>query len=275
MSLMRFVLFVVVAASATPLAAQIPDSLWTIRGGTFAGTTVHVNTYLASRRSSRFLRLSRLEGDSRFVSWSPSHLPAPVAFRPGKITADDSLAFWSILRQMETDMGMRLFEPATIARDDDPDDVIVVDTKYMSSDDGVTYVTWSNNGGLYDARVYLRSRSTLHDSRIVTHEMMHALGFGHTSAWSSIMNSGEWAPRRLTPDDVAYAQFAFESRAESERTDMWQRLALAVERDSAVADPERYAACIPDWSGPVIGLVRSVPAVLPIAGPQRSLSCFR
>lgn len=237
------------AVASMPLSAQSPDSLWTIRGGTFAGTSLHVNSYVAKR--SKFVRQSKLKGDARFVTWTPSQLPARVAFRPGKVNPEDSVAFWSILRDMETDMGMRLFEPATITRDADPDDVIVVDTKNMSNDDGVTYVTWSNNGGLYDARVYLRSRATLHDQRIVTHEMMHALGFGHTSAWSSVMNSGAYAPRRLTPDDVAYAQFAFESRGESERNDMWRRLALAVERDQASVSPEAgFGDCANDLSSP-------------------------
>lgn len=260
----------------SPAAAQIPDSLWTIRGGTFAGTAVHIDTYLATRRSSKFLRVSKLKGDSRFVAWNPSHLPAPVAFRPGKISADDSIAFWSIIRQMEADMGMRLFEPATITRDADPDDVIIVDTKNMAGDDGVTYVTWSNNGGLYDARVFFRSSSTFHDSRTVTHEMMHTLGFGHTSAWSSVMNSGQWAPRRLTPDDVAYAQFAFESRAESERLDMWERLALVVDREPASRDPvDSYAICPLESRTPVNDSRRWEPAVLPIGGPLRSSSCFR
>src|SRR6476620_9915424 len=138
-------------------------------------------------------------------------------------------------------------EPVTLARagglspDSDPDDIIVVDTKNMANDDGMTLVTWSTPGGIYDARVFVRSTSTLHSSRVVAHEMMHALGFGHTSAWSSIMNSGAASPARLTAQDVAYAQFALELRAGNDREDMWERLALANERETP--DRERMVVC--------------------------------
>jgi len=202
---------------------------------------VRLNPDLATRRGSKFLRISRLKGDSRYVAWSPSRLPAPVAFRAGRgISEADSLAFWSILRDMEADMGMRLFEPAVLSPDSDPEDIIVVDTRNMANDDGMTLVTWSTPGGIYDARVFVRSTSTLHSSRIVAHEMMHALGFGHTSAWSSIMNPGA-SPSRLTAQDVAYAQYALELRAGNDREDMWERLALANERETP--DRERMVAC--------------------------------
>lgn len=126
---------------------------------------------------------------------------------------------------------MHLFEPVSLEGGSDPDDVIVVDLKPMVSNDGMTLVTWSTPGSLYDARVFLRSNTTLHDERVVTHEMMHALGFGHTLAWHSVMNPDLAFTGRLTREDIAYAQLAFASRAVSERTDMWERLALAVSRE--------------------------------------------
>jgi hypothetical protein len=125
---------------------------------------------------------------------------------------------------------MRLFAPVTLAADSDPDDVIVVDIRRFGNEEGKTLVTWSTNGALYDARVYLRSTATMHDPRTVTHEMMHALGFGHTSMWLSVMNTSSYSPDHLTVDDVAYAQFALSSRAANERADMWERLALAYQR---------------------------------------------
>jgi len=230
----RLIALLTSLALAHPAVAQTParDSAWTIRAGSYTGTTVLLNRDAASRRGSSFLRVSKLKYDDRFVGWNPSRLPAAVAFALGShINEADSMAFWSILRQMEADVGMRLFEPATLAKDHDPYDVIVVDTKNMVSDDGVTFVTWSNNGALYDARVFFRSSGILRSSRVVTHEMMHALGFGHTTAWTSVMSSNASGPDRLTPLDVAYAQYGFESRAASERSDMWERLALAAERD--------------------------------------------
>ena len=237
-------LSVIVVFFAAPLPAQRSDSMWTIRGGAYDGRVIRIDSNLATRKGSAFLRLSKLKGDRRFVGWNPSRLPARVAFRSGRsITAEDSIAFWSILNRMELDIGMRLFEPAALSRESDPEDVIVVDIMQMSGDDGRTYLTWSNNAGVYDARVYFRSRSLLHNPRIVTHEMMHALGFGHTSAWSSIMSPGSGAPASLMPEDVAYAQFAFESRASNEREDMWERLALANSRDPMAEVQSVYTAC--------------------------------
>ena len=270
------IIAILFSSAASPVAAQRTDSVWTIRVGSYAGQSIRLNPDLASKRSSKFLRISKLKGDSRYVAWSPSRLPAGVAFRGGRgISENDSLAFWSILREMEADMGMRLFEPAVIADDSDPDDIIVVDTKNMPRDDGMTFVTWSSPGGIYDARVFLRSTATLHTSRVVAHEMMHALGFGHTSAWSSIMNSGAGSPSRLTPEDVAYAQFALESRAGSDRTDMWERLALAISREERVTDSgDAYEACV--FSFPRInGLARSGPVAPATVDLLHSSSCSR
>ncbi len=260
--------------TASPVAAQREDSVWTIRAGTYAGQSIRLNPDFAAKRA-KFLRISKLKGDLRYVAWSPARLPAPVAFRAGRaISENDSLAFWSILRDMEADMGMKLFEPAVLTNGSDPSDIIVVDTKYMPNDDGMTLVTWSTPGGIYDARVFLRSTATLHSSRVVSHEMMHALGFGHTSAWSSIMNSGAASPSHLTAEDVAYAQFALESRAGSDRADMWERLALAMSRETPETDSrDAYEACV--FSFPrVNGLAQWAPAGPATVDLPRSSSCF-
>lgn len=227
--LAAFIFVLLPGSAGIPLVAEGQDSVWTIRGGTYTGETVVIDRRKATRRGSHFWRISTIRNDARIVGWNPSRLPAPVGLR-ARVSEADSVAFWEILRQMETDMGMRLFEPFTLGRDTDPYDVIVVDLQNMAGEDGVTLITWSGSGAPYDARVNLRSLATLRHPGIVTHEMMHALGFGHTSAWSSVMNP-HGTSNRLTRDDVAYAQAAFEARAESERVDMWERLALEVERE--------------------------------------------
>jgi hypothetical protein len=224
-----------VCALAVSLAAdakaQRVDSAWTIRGGSYDGITVPIDIVAASRKG-RFWRLSSLQGKQRIVGWNPSRLPVAVAFRSGAgVTVSDSTAFWNILRQLETNIGLRLFEPATLMAGDDPDDVIVVDVKPMVADAGLTLVTWSTYGSIYDSRIYLGSRSTLHNERVVAHEMLHALGFGHTRAWHSLMNPSPSFEHRVTREDVAYIQAALASRSVNEREDRLRGLVLAALRD--------------------------------------------
>jgi hypothetical protein len=158
-----------------------------------------------------------------------------VAFRENaRVGEADSVAFWDILRRVEHDAGIRLFEPASLESGADPEDVIVVDVKPMHGNAGLTLVTWSTHGSVYDARVFVGSRESLHDQRVVTHEMLHALGFGHTGAWHSVMNPSLRSTSRLTREDVAYVQAALASRAAAERYDMWTLAALAASREPAI-----------------------------------------
>ena len=252
-------------------AAQPETVMWTIKGGSYGGTVVPIDMARASRKG-RFLRLAAVRGQERIVGWNPSRLPIAVGFRGGLVVSStDSVAFWSSLRQLEQDLGVRLFEPVTLEHGDDPDDVIVVDVRPMMKDDGLTLVTWSTFGSVYDARIFFRSRETLQDRRVVSHEMMHALGFGHTSAWYSMMNPAPRLDSRLTVEDVAHAQFALSSRALSEREDIWSRLALAVEREPRGSG--NYGQCDP-FTPPVRFPARctSVPCSVPSAscGAARS-----
>ncbi len=247
------------ASTPFALSAQARDTSYAIDAGTYSGIVVATRQATATRRGSNFWRLAS-GNDRRIVGWNPSRFPVGVAFRPNRgISADDSIAFWKILGQMQADLGVQIFRAMTIARDDDPADVIVVDTKPMANDEGVTYITWSPNGAVYDARVFFRSTARLHEAGVVTHEMMHALGFGHTSAWSSIMSPTPVTPR-LTETDVAYAQIALRERARSESVDLGERLALAAERE--IPAPAAVA-----------GNYCASAAALPIEYPLPSASC--
>lgn len=225
---------VLMLAAVIPAGAQESDTAWTIRGGTYGGQTVLIDRAAATKKGSRFWRLTSLRDEKRIVGWNPSRLPVAVAFRSGTgVSESDSATFWTILRRMESDIGLQLFTPVTLDGDLDPDDVIVVALKPMASNDGMTLVTWTNHGSLYDSRVFFSSKGTMRDEKIVAHEMMHALGFGHTSSWPSVMNPGRSSPARLTSHDVAYTQISLAWRALYERADMWSRLALAVSREPA------------------------------------------
>jgi hypothetical protein len=226
-------------AGRTAAQSPVSDSVWTIRGGPYDGMRVPIDLSRASRRG-KFWRLTSVAGRQRIVGWNPSRLPVAVGFRHGlSISPADSAAFWGSLRAIESDMGMRLFHPVSLRPGEDPEDVVVVDIRPMVKDDGVTLVTWTAQGSVYDARIVLRSRVTMHNERVVIHEMMHALGFGHTMAWYSVMNPAARLDSRLSVEDIAHAQLALASRVTSEREDMWARLALAATREFSLT----YSQC--------------------------------
>ncbi|MBA3341761.1 MAG: hypothetical protein H0T48_07985 [Gemmatimonadaceae bacterium] len=246
MSYRRLAVILVLPLSALRGAsaqAAANDSFLTIPAGRFAGATVRIDRGAAAggSKSARFWRHTGSRSERRVVGWNPSRLPIAVAFRVGRgagIPAADSAGFWAILEEMEADFGMRLFRPVTLSGDADPEDVIVVALKATGGSDGITLITWTSTGDVYDARVFLRSLQTMQSASVVTHEMMHALGFGHTSAWPSVMNQGGRQITRLGADDVAYARAALQLRARGERSDVWNRLTLAVERDAHPLDNE-------------------------------------
>ena len=130
---------------------------------------------------------------------------------------------------MSADVGVLLFEPATVGAED-PVDVIVVDVHSMPGADGFTRASWSPAGELFDVRVSFGSRTVLNNSHTVAHEMTHALGFGHTRSWRSIVNPGDRAAARLTPTDVAYIELAMLLRKRRERIDTRRLISLALER---------------------------------------------
>jgi hypothetical protein len=216
------------------------DTIWTIERGTYAGMAVPLRLDVAigrSRRPEHFWRLPpRGATETGVVGWRSTRYPVPVAFRhgdsAGAISSADSVAFWNILEQMSVDFGMQLFRPATVGRDGDPDDVIIVDVRPMADKVGFTRTSWSPLGELFDVRVTFREARLFHDAHVISHEMMHALGFGHTASWPSVVSSSATSfPGRLSPEDVAYAEAAMRSRERQEATDMRRMIAVAIARE--------------------------------------------
>ena len=222
---------------AVPENRVVRDSVWDIVLGTYAGIRVPIEsdvTHSGRPAAQSFLRAAGRDGNGRLVGWNPTRLPIAVAFRRSgseAIDEGDSAAFWTILAQLEADVGMRLFVPSTMKAGDDPVDAILVAVKATAGDGGMTLITWTSGGDVYDARVFLRDRKTLHNPAVVTHEMVHALGFGHTTAWQSVMNPSSGHNNRLTVIDVAHVQLGLTSRVSAQRQDITRKLSLALERD--------------------------------------------
>jgi hypothetical protein len=219
--------------------------IWPIERGTYAGTSIPVRFDLAlgaSGNTEHFWRAGTgAGGDGVVVGWNSDRYPIPVALRHGSssenVSAADSVAFWSVLDQMSADLGMVVFSPVTIRNSSDPVDTIVVDIRFMPVTDGLTRATWTPSGELFDVRVTFRSADVLHDGHVVIHEMMHALGFGHTRAWGSVLNPAESRRQsRLTPEDVAYTEAAMELRGDGQRAELRRRIALAIEREPRALD---------------------------------------
>lgn len=202
--------------------------VWVVREGAFRGDTVAVRLNDAFEawcdRCSRFLRLS--DGPNRkgrptpVPSWPDSLFPLRVAFeRDGnpRVAPQDSLAFWSVVDAMEEEMGIDLFRPVPLAEteptDDEafPEDVVLV-VMDPSLDSAGYGGTGASAGDILHATVRFREGrifSAPHAPHLVRHEMMHALGFGHTCSWRTVLAAPGCPGLRalsLTREDVAHAQ---------------------------------------------------------------------
>ena len=213
---------------ASNLRIRMTPARWTPTAGTYTGTTIDVNPVAAfeppaaatGENYDGFWPGAFLSGIKVFGS---SLLPAKLAFdRPrssAPITEADSAAFWSIVRTMEEDLGRPLFVPARIedlALDNDgksPGAVIVRIDATLSTYQGYANWWWMGNGTVYAGVVRLGSAAAFAHSGLVTHELLHTLGFKHSCSWPTVMGSyGCPMASRLSAQDVAHAQLAFAMR---------------------------------------------------------------
>lgn len=200
-----------------PTRIVLVPTRWRIQGGAFDGRTVAVDPVRATTRYNegtgywRVTRRGRMIG--RAVSWVVDSFPIRVAFRHERgdptISASDSAAFWGVANGLEVAIGRTLFRPATFEEIDGGADGILVTVDRRMSSAGKTFVTYDASGRLYEALVTVSQREYLGQSRIATHELMHAIGFGHTRSWSSIMGPVADNVDTPTAEDVAYAQLYY------------------------------------------------------------------
>jgi hypothetical protein len=246
-----------VSAAAVLPPIRVGDTVWTIEHGTYAGLKVVLRFDAAAgprRRGEHFWRMPAGGGiEGGVVGWGSAKYPIQLAFRHesrgARISPSDSTAFWDAVGAMSADLGMSLFRPATLKEGDDPLDMIVVDLRAMANTDGLSRASWSPSGDLFDVRVTFHDAGVLHDRHVVTHEMMHALGFGHTKAWKSVVNPGDdTRTARLTAEDVAYAEVAMRLREKRERSDIRHLIALAIAREAIPFDAAAaYVLDGSDW----------------------------
>ena len=189
---------------------------WRIRGGSYDGREVAIDPVRATTRyveGMAFWRLTRRgRGAGRAVSWVTDSLPLRVAFRHERgdpyIAEGDSIAFWRVARGLETMLGRPLFRPSSFEEIDAGADGILVTVNRRLPAAGKTFITHDASGRIYEALVTVGQREYLGDARVTMHELMHAIGLGHTAAWPSVM--GPMAGlERPSAEDVAYAQLYY------------------------------------------------------------------
>ena len=193
---------------------------WRIDAGSFAGTEVAIDPATAVARlrdGSRFWRFARAGaggGLTRPIGWEPRRLPVPVALDvrgiPGAV---DSADFWAAARQLERDWGAPLFVPASpeeARRDGWLGIAVEVDPRITTA--GLTTSSADGEGDMAGAEIAFRTRSYARDPGIVTHELLHALGIGHSERQESVMRVGGSALGRATPEDIAYGRMLYAIR---------------------------------------------------------------
>lgn len=203
----------------------VPTS-WRIDAGAYAGRTVAVDAGRALRRvasGSPFWRLVPISGNAptKLLGWREADLPLRVAFDRSRsderITAEDSIAFWSIAAQLHHDLGVTVFAPADTRADTTRRNFVGVQVASQAAE-GHTFVAWNQEGDASDGTVILQHARTLRDPHVVTHELVHLLGFGHSTSWTTVLQPMGGHHPRLTPEDVAYIQLGMRLRRVQERT---------------------------------------------------------
>ena len=208
------------ARALQDLRIALVPTRWRIDRGTYAGTDVAIDGAAALRRIGRSGGFWRLPPVARtaptvIIGWPPASYPLRIAFNRRRsrddISAADSAEFWRIADQMESDLGGRFFAPAQLSGDTALPGVVTVE---IANDvaAGHTFVTWNDVGDANDGTLMFRSAATLRDPHVVTHELLHLLGFGHASSFRTVSVPSGGIERRLTPEDVAYVQLALRLR---------------------------------------------------------------
>ena len=204
--------------------ALVPKSFH-IDAGTYTGQLVAIDARQAMTRvgaTAPFWRLVPYSGNAprKLLGWRESDLPLRIAFGRDRsnepITVLDSVAFWSIAERMERDLGRALFVPADAATDT-TEPFIRVEIRPQAAE-GHTFVAWTQSGDASQGILLFRRAATLRSAHVVTHELVHLLGFGHSNGWPTVAQPSGGIQSGLTPQDVAYIQLAMKLRRLQEET---------------------------------------------------------
>ena len=203
--------------AAGPIRIVIVPTHWRIRGGSYAGRDVRIDPLPATARiagAAGFWRITkRGRTAGRAVTWATDSFPIRVAFRRERgdppISSNDSLEFWAMVEALERHVGRSLFRASSFEEiDAGADGILVAIDRHMFAA-GRTFITFDAAGRIYEALVSMSRHQYLGDSRVAMHELLHAIGLGHTKAWGSVMGPSALGVATPTAEDIAYTQLFY------------------------------------------------------------------
>ncbi len=161
---------------------------------------------------------------SSVILWNDADLPVRLAFNTSAttspISAADSTALWTIIGEMQNEVGRQLFVPATMSSLAPPDvngfsskAVLVWVDSTLSGFAGYTNWIWDGNLNMLAAKTRVTANSALASRSLMKHELLHALGFHHTCAWTTIMGGyGCGSAQSVTKSDAAAFSLGYLTR---------------------------------------------------------------
>ena len=157
--------------------------------------------------------------------WSAADFPIPLAFNhtatTTPITDADSTALWTVIHQMEADLGRPLFKPVNFSSLTPPDAngyspkaVLVWVDGTLTGFAGYSNWIWDGAQNMIAAKTRVRLNAFLSNRSLMSHELLHDLGFHHTCAWSTVMGGyGCSSAAGITMTDAAAFNLAYQARA--------------------------------------------------------------
>lgn len=233
------------ASRDTTIDVILVPTHWTVRKGAYLGSEQTIDLVAAfgsDTDDTHFLnKFSQVR--TMLVAWSPSSLPISIGFDTTRLwkpmTTTDSANFWQVTNDVNAIIGETVFKPAgpvpfapTGAIGVRLDSTVaalgeaVLGTN-LSRCSPAARVCTAVQGEIWMLRydVYWGGDHTMpyipplteESSRMIAHELMHTLGFGHACYWPSVMMVTKFQcvrvssiPTRPTATDVAYIELVFE-----------------------------------------------------------------